>query len=106
MIHCIILNVSSILKTTGVSNIQINEPENISKHTDALNCFLEDVPSLVPVGVMYLNPLSIDENVLLVCIKLTNVIILLLSIGRRCNLKHWLPTGEEIIGAKPGTSQV
>jgi len=104
MIHCIILNVSSILKTTGVSNIQINEPENIGKSVDTFNCFLADVPSFIPVGVLYLHPLPTDENVVLVCIKLINTIILLLNISRCCNLQHRLSTGEEIIGTKPHTS--
>lgn len=49
MTRCIILNTSSILETTEDANIQINEPENISKNTGTHNCFLKDVPSLVPV---------------------------------------------------------
>lgn len=66
MTRCIILNTSSILETTEDANIQINEPENISKNTGTLNCFLKDVPSLVPVRVMHLNPLLIGKNILLV----------------------------------------
>lgn len=55
---------------------------------------------------MYLNLLSVDENVLLVCTKLINIIILLPNTGTCCSLKHWLPTGEEVIDAMPGTSFV
>lgn len=103
MTHCIILNVSSILKPTGVSNIQRKEPENIGQNIDTLNCFLEHVPSFISVG-SYVPKSSINRWKCSPSLYyLINVIILLLSIGRCCNLRHWLPTGEEIIGAKPGT---
>lgn len=89
----VILKVSSILKTIQVTNIQINERENISKNTGTLACFLDDVP----LRIIYLNPLSIDESPLLIIYEVNKNL---------STAEYWqvLQTLKKIFGAMPSIS--